>query len=97
MANNGNGMTPGENARAVAAMVREEDLQELEALQAELVNRVDKARGDGRLYLMGQYVRLVALVSPEIKRIRARFHRENLAALRRDHRELRLAQKENGA
>ena len=95
MANNG--MTPGENARAVASMVREEDLQELEALQSELVSRVDKARTDGRLYLMGQYVRLVALVSPEIKRITARFHRENLAALRKDHKALKLAQKENGA
>ena len=95
MANNG--MTPGENARAVAGMVREEDLQELEALQSELVSRVDKARSDGRLYLMGQYVRLVALVSPEIKRINARFHRENLAALRKDHKALKEATRANSA
>ncbi len=88
-----NGMTPGENARAVAAMVREEDLQELEALHSELVKRVDQARSDGRLYLMGQYVRLVALVSPEIKRVQARFKRETLAALRKDHKELKLSLK----
>ena len=91
-----NGITPGENARAVAAMVREEDLQELEALHSELVKRVDQARSDGRLYLMGQYVRLVALVSPEIKRVQARFKRETLAALRKDHKELKLTLK-NGA
>src|SRR6266853_1893070 len=71
-----NGMTPGENARAVAAMVREEDLQELEALHSELVKRVDQARTDGRVYLMSQYVRLIALVSPEIDRVQRRFKRE---------------------
>jgi len=90
-------MTPSESARALAGMVREEDLEELQALQSELIKRVDQARADGRLYLMGQYVRLVALVSPEIKRITARFHRENLAALRKEHKALKLAQKENGA
>lgn len=88
-----NGMTPGENARAVAAMVREEDLQELENLHSELVKRVDEARKDGRLFMMGQYVRLVALIAPEIKRITARFQRETLAALRRDHKSLKEQRK----
>ncbi len=73
-------LTPSESARALAGMVREEDLEELQALQSELIKRVDQARADGRLYLMGQYVRLVALVSPEIKRITARFHREETGA-----------------
>lgn len=90
-------LTPTESARIAAAMVREEDLEELEALQSELTKRVDQARTDGRLFMMGQYVRLVALVSPEIKRINARFHRENLAALRKDHKALKLAHKKNGA
>ena len=38
-----NGITPSENARAVAAMVREEDLQELEDLHSELVKRARMA------------------------------------------------------
>jgi hypothetical protein len=89
-------MTPSENARAVAGMVREEDLQELEALHSELIKRTDQARTDGRLFMMGQYVRLVALINPEIKRIQARFKRETTAALRKDYKELKLTQK-NGA
>ena len=91
-----NGMTPAESARVAASMVREEDLEELEALHSELVKRVDQARSDGRVYLMGQYVRLVALVSPEIKRVQARFHRESLAALRKDHKALK-EEKKNSA
>jgi hypothetical protein len=80
-----NDMTPGESARAVATMVHEEDLQELEALHSELVKRVDQARSYGRVYLMNQYVRLIALVSPKIDRVQRRFKRETLAALRKDH------------
>ena len=90
-------MTPGENARAVAAMVREEDLAELEALHSELVKRVDQARTDGRIYLMSQYVRLIALVSPEIDRVQRRFKRETLATLRRDHKALKEATRATGS
>jgi hypothetical protein len=82
-------MTPSENVRAIASMVREEDLAELEALHSELVKRVDQARSDGRIYLMSQYVRLIALVSPEIDRVQRRFKRETLAALRKDHKALK--------
>ena len=87
MANDG--ITPSENVRALASMVREEDLAELEALHSELVKRVDQARADGRIYLMSQYVRLIALVSPEIDRVQRRFKRETLAALRKDHKALK--------
>ncbi len=87
MANDG--MTPAESGRAAAAVVREEDLAELEALHSELVKRVDQARSDGRIYLMSQYVRLIALVSPEIDRVQRRFKRETLAALRKDHKALK--------
>jgi hypothetical protein len=87
MANDG--LTPSENVRAIASMVREEDLAELEALHSELVKRVDQARADGRIYLMSQYVRLIALVSPEIDRVQRRFKRETLAALRKDHKALK--------
>ena len=68
-----NCMTPSENARVVAAMVREEDLEELKDLHADIQKRIDAARQDGRLFMMGQYVRLLALVTPEINRIQKRF------------------------
>jgi hypothetical protein len=85
-----NGMTPSENARIVAAMVREEDLEELQELHADLQKRIDQARTDGRLFMMGQYVRLQAMVSPEISRVEKRFKRETLAANRKAHKALKL-------
>lgn len=87
------GMSPSEHARIVAGVVREEDLEELEALHSELMKRIDQAHSDGRLFMGGQYVRLVALIAPEIKRIRARFQRESLAAARKEHKQLKLAAK----
>jgi hypothetical protein len=89
-----NDMTPRDDARTIASMVREEDLGDLEALHSDLVKRVDQARTDGRVYLMSQYVRLIALVSPEIDRVQRRFKRETLAALRRDHKALREEKKQ---
>src|ERR1700738_2388789 len=93
MARLNNGLTPGENARIVASVVDENDLEELEALHKDLLNRVDQARTDGRLFMMGQYVRLVGLVSPEIDRIQRRFKRETLAAVRKEHKALKLESK----
>jgi len=95
-----NGLTPGENARLVASFVDENDLEELETLHKDLLARVDQARADGRIFMMGQYTRLVALVSPEIDRIQKRFKRETLAAIRKDHKTLKLEAKaaaQNGA
>jgi hypothetical protein len=92
MANNG--MTPSEQARASAAVVREEDLEELENLHSDLIKRIDQARADGRLYLMGQYTRLIALVSPEIDRVQRRFKRETLASFRKEHKRMKLEAKE---
>src|ERR1700686_5397632 len=89
-----NDMTPRDDARALASMAREEDLRDLEELGSDLVKRVDQARADGRVYLMSQYVRLIALVSPEIDRVQRRFKRETLAALRRDHKALREERKQ---
>ena len=40
-----------------------------------------------------QYVRLVALISPEIDRVHRRFKRENLAYMRKLHQDLKLEQK----
>jgi type I restriction-modification system DNA methylase subunit len=84
-------------ARVHASLVREEDLQELEALKSDLLARADKARGDGRVYVMSQYVRLVTLVSPEIKRIRDRFDREMLAAIRKDEAALKEEVRRNAS
>src|SRR6266568_9202945 len=94
MARLNNGLTPGENARLVASVVDENDLEELEALHKDLLNRVDQARADGRIFMMGQYTRLVALVSPEIDRIQKRFKRETLAAIRKEHKHLKKQAKE---
>jgi len=75
--------------KSATAFVREEDLQDLEALRRDLMDRCDHARGEGRVYLMAQYTRLLALVMPEIKRIRDRFDRETLAAIRKEHKHLK--------
>lgn len=80
--------------KIIATMVREEDLDELENLRRELTSRCDQARNDGRIYLMQQYIRLVAVVSPEIDRVQRRFKRESLAELRRTHKDLRRQQRE---
>jgi hypothetical protein len=71
--------------------IREEDLEDLEALKRDLLGRVNKAHDDGRVYLMSQYTRLVALISPEIKRIRDRFDRETLAMVRKEEAALKKA------
>jgi hypothetical protein len=96
MARLNNGLTPGENGRIVASIITESDLEELEALHHELLDRVDKAQTDGRLFMMGQYVRLIGLVSPEIDRIQRRFKRETLASVRRQHKDLKELSR-NGA
>jgi hypothetical protein len=90
MVNNPNNVSQA-TIRAHQATVREEDLEDLEALKRDLLDRVNKARADGRIYLMSQYTRLVALISPEIKRIRDRFDREVLASVRKDEKALREA------
>ena len=78
------------DGKSLAWTIREEDLDELESLKRELIGKADAARDNGALYLMSQYTRLVALVSPEIKRIRDRFDRETLASIRKDERALKL-------
>lgn len=90
------GYTPGENARMVAAMVREEDLEELKTMRDDLQKKIDAARDDGRVFAMSLYVRLLAMVSHESDRIQRRFTRESLAASRREHKELAKARR-NGA
>ena len=77
----------------MAMAPREEDLQELEDLYRDMQERVDKARTDGRVYMMQEYTRILALVSPEIDRIQKRFKRESLAAFRKEHKDLKAQAK----
>lgn len=82
--------TPNEKGRSLAWTIREEDLDELEGLKRDLLAKADTARDAGSLYLMSQYTRLVALVGPEIKRIRDRFDRETLSSIRKEEAALKL-------
>ena len=79
--------------KQMAEAPREEDLKDLEEFRAELQTMVDKARDDGRIYMMKEYTLLVAHISPEIKRIRSRFERETLAAFRKEHNDLKAIAK----
>jgi len=83
--------------KTMATMIREEDLQALESLRQDLQSHADQAGTDGRIYLMQQYIRLVAIVSPEIDRIQKRFKRESLASLRKTHKDLRRQAREGAA
>lgn len=73
----------------MAMAPREEDLADLEQLLRDLQSKVDEARDSGRVFMMQEYVRLVALVSPEIDRIQRRFKRESLANFRKEHKDLK--------
>lgn len=75
----------------INAMVREEDLEELEALQKELQDRTYKSHDDGRVYMMQQYTKILATISTEVHKVRARFNRESLAGMRKMHKELKLS------
>ena len=86
-------MPTSADIRMMASMVREEDLEELQKVRQELLESADKAREDGRVYMMQQYIRLIAVVTPEIDRVQRRFQREALAELRKAHKELKTSSK----
>ena len=75
------GHAPAHHAYVVADLRR--DLQE----------KADKAREDGRIFMMQEYIRLIASVNPQIKKIRSRFDREALASFRKEHKGLKKAAK----
>lgn len=85
-----NNTITGKDGKSLAWAVSEEDLAELEGLKRELLGKGDQARSNGSLYLSALYTRLVALVSPEIKRIRDRWDREILADVRKQEAALKL-------
>ncbi len=74
------------------SLVQEEDMEELQAVLHDLQARSDKAAEDGRIFMMKTYITLIAYVQPEITRIRARWARESLAAMRKHHKMLKAAQ-----
>ena len=82
-------MANSSDTRFLASVIREEDLEALEDLRRELQQRCDQAHADARIYMMGQYIRLIATISPEIDRVQRRFKREALAASRKMHKDLK--------
>ena len=73
----------------LAFSVREEDLEELEQFATELRNRVHDHKEKGGLFMMQKYTQILADVSSEVRKIRARFDRETIADMRRTHKELK--------
>ena len=92
MANNTKPSTP--NGKALAWSVREEDLADLEQTKSDLLVKAQEAQADGRLFIASQYTQLVAVISPEVKRIRDRFDREQLSGIRKEQKELKLQARE---
>lgn len=82
------------NLKGGATIVREEDLDDMTEFERDLSKRVDQAQQDGRAYMMAQYVRLLCLVKSEAKRLRARFDRDTLAAMRKEAKDLRAVQRD---
>lgn len=78
---------------SAASIITEEDLEDMEHIQRDLEDKIMKAHEDGRAFMMAQYVRLLATVKSEVKRIRNRFDRDSLAAHRLAHRALKAASK----
>ncbi len=77
-----------------STIVREEDLEDMTSLERELSDRIDTAQKDGRAYMMAQYVRMLAMIKSEAKRLRARFDRDTLAAIRREYKDIRAQQRD---
>ncbi len=76
----------------LAGIVTENDLEELEQLLVELRKRTLEAHDNGRIFMLGQYTQLVAVVQPQVKKLRDRFDRESLAGFRKAHKMLKDAE-----
>lgn len=83
-------MASAADIKKMAGMVTEEDLQDLQNFLRELEGRCDQAQEDGRIYMSQQYIRLIAIINPEEKRIRERFKREKLSGQRKRNEELKV-------
>ena len=78
------------NGRTITVAPIEQDLTDLEDLRRDMQARVDAARDDGRVFMMQQYVLLHSQLTSTINKINARFNREMLADMRKQHTDLRL-------
>ena len=81
------------DAKNLATFIREEDLEDLQELSKQITDLADKATQDGRIYLLQQYIRLSAIIRPEIKRVKDRFDREGIASLRKEEKRLKAERK----
>ena len=79
--------------KSLAWTIREEDLQDLEAMRGELLGKAQDSQNDGRLFMSSFYTELAATIGPKIKRIRDRFDRESLAAIRKDLKERKAVER----
>ncbi len=79
--------------RAAQSMVTPDDLEDMQKLLTEIENWIEQAHKDGRIYIGSQYVRLLALVQPEVIRVERRFRRETLAMHRKQSVLLKQEQK----
>ena len=70
--------------KSMEAIIRPEDLEELQDFRGALQERIDKAHEDGRVYLMSQYTVMMATVSCAITKIQARFERDAMASTRKE-------------
>jgi F0F1-type ATP synthase epsilon subunit len=83
-----------ENTKSAAAIVREEDLSDLQGFQSHVEEKIATARDEGRIYMMQQYVRILAGVTSEVKKISARFERERMASHNNELKTMKKAKKE---
>jgi hypothetical protein len=86
-------MANSSKTATTTAIIREEDLQDLEDFQHDLEEKIDRAHTESRPYIMAQYVGLLAKVQAEVKRIRNRFEREGIASRRKKQKELKAQSK----
>jgi hypothetical protein len=77
--------------QSLAFSIREEDLEELEELASDLRNRVQTHHDNGRLFMMQKYTEMLAGITTDIRKIRARFDRESIASMRKMHKEAKAS------
>ncbi len=78
--------------QSLAFSIREEDLEELEGLASDLRNRINDHHDNGRLFMMQKYTEILAGITSDIRKIRARFDRESIASMRKMHKEAKASQ-----
>ena len=85
--------TNTERPATAALPLTERDVEQVEDLLKRLKGAAAEAEREGNAVLLGLYVRLLKIVSPEVQRFRARLEREERAEIARKHRNLRAIQR----